>query len=172
MIADKILLYGAALMLAIAGTALVAQTVRVGQLRGELATTKLTLETERRTAAEAAKTAVEQYRIAELRQSNLTLNEVRNAHSSNRAADVAGARAAAAGHGLRVRAEALAARCGGAPEAPAVARGGSTAAAAGHLLADMSRRLEEAGRELADVAERSLIAGTACQHIADGEVTP
>jgi hypothetical protein len=167
MIADKFLLYGAALALAVGGTFLVAQTVRVGQLRAELTATKLALETERRMAADAAKTALEQYRAAEQRLITHTQTEVRNAQTSSRAADAAAAHAVTAAAGLRQRLAAVAARCGRAAEAPAAAAGSASAAEAGHLLADVSGRLEAAGRELAEFAERSAIAGQACERIAE-----
>jgi hypothetical protein len=172
MIADKILLYGAALLIALGGTALVAQFVRVGQLRTELSATKLVLETERRQAAEAGRAAHERYRAEEIKQASATLEGVRHAHSSLSRADAAGVRAAAAGSGLRARADALAARCGGAAEAQAAAPGGPSPQEAGFLLADVSRRLEEAGRRLADFAERSLIAAETCERIGDAEVKP
>lgn len=71
-------------------------------------------------------------------------------------ADAVGA--AAAGVGLRFRAQAVAAACDSGPASP-----GDPAPGPGALLADLQQRLEEAGRELAAIADDRGIAGQACQ---------
>jgi hypothetical protein len=74
------------------------------------------------------------------------------------AADVAAAGSAA--ERLRERVAELSRR----PAAcPAAADGGEAAGAAGDLLADVSRRLDQATDELAEFAERAAVAGMACE---------
>lgn len=46
---------------------------------------------------------------------------------------------------------------------PAATGGGEAADAAGDLLADVSRRLDQAADELAEFAERAAVAGMACE---------
>ena len=66
--------------------------------------------------------------------------------------------AAIAGGGLRLRTEAVAARCDSGP-----AGDSETTPSPGALLADMQRRLEEAGRLYSATADERGIAGTACE---------
>jgi hypothetical protein len=92
------------------------------------------------------------------------------------AADARHADAAAVG--LRHAARAAAAACGGASAGhPAAAGGGQAAVSAGDLLADVLGRMDEAGRELARVADERGTAGGLCERAWNGlaggrEVSP
>jgi len=77
------------------------------------------------------------------------------------AADLRRADAAAVGLRERARQLADAARCPA--SGPASAAGGPAADSPADLLAELSRRLDQAAGELADFAERSSIAGQLCQ---------
>ena len=78
--------------------------------------------------------------------------------SQTRVVRAAAVSAAVAGGGLRLRTEAVAARCDSGP-----AGDSETTPSPGALLADMQRRLEEAGRLYSATADERGIAGTACE---------
>jgi hypothetical protein len=78
-------------------------------------------------------------------------------------ADSAG-RAAA---GLRAAASAAAARCRAAPAYPAAAEGGASRPGPGDLLADVLGVVEQAGRDMAQEADRRGIAGATCERLYD-----
>lgn len=112
------------------------------------------------TASEAAR-AMETRRAAAI-QEVITHAEVVAAQARSDAAS-----SAAAGAGLRQRAATVAARCSGATGNPAAAVPGSAASTPGDLLADVLGRLDEAGRQLAAVADARGAAGAACERSYD-----
>jgi hypothetical protein len=83
--------------------------------------------------------------------------------AARRDADAAG-RAAV---GLRAAASAAAARCRAAPAHAAAAASGPATASPGDLLADVLGVVEQAGRDMAQEADRRGIAGTACERAFD-----
>ena len=83
------------------------------------------------------------------------------AHQARLAAEADARAARSAADRLRVRAAELAASCSARDPAPAASS--PAASAPGDVLADMSVRLEEAGRELARYADEARIAGQLCE---------
>lgn len=105
--------------------------------------------------AEAAARSEEQRRTAKIQ-------EAQDAAYQARLAAEADARAArASADRLRQRAAELAASCSARDPSPAASS--PAASAPGDVLADMSVRLEEAGRELARYADEARIAGQLCE---------
>ena len=82
--------------------------------------------------------------------------------NETRAVRAAADRAGVAGDGLRIRVQPVAARCDAGP-----ASNGETAPSPGDLLTDVLGRLEEAGRELAAIADERGTAGAACERAFD-----
>jgi Protein of unknown function (DUF2514) len=129
----------------------------------------------RAVAAETARVATEAARAEEQRRI-AALMEIAN-ESALRAEQsrVAALAADAAAVGLRQRAAAIAARCSASRGHPSPAASGPPAADPGRMLADVLGRLEEAGRELAAIADQRGAAGAACQTAYDalrGAQTP
>lgn len=107
--------------------------------------------------AEAAARIEEQRRIAALQE---VVNETESKLARARA-DADAARSA--GDRLRQRLAELRGTCGRAAGDTAVATGGGSADAAGDLLADVQRRLDDAADELARFADAAHAAGLACE---------
>ncbi len=147
-----------ALMLAALGV----QTVRLGAAEAETAKVSETLANERASAAMVSADASESARRKEKRRTAAIEGAVANAQTQTSTLAAARPAAAAAGSGLRERTAAVAARCSPAASDSAAAQGSAPATRPGDLLADVSGRLEAAGRELAATATERGIAGTAC----------
>lgn len=151
-----------AAFIALASIGLV-QTLRLSDEQRAHAETRLAqaqyvarMEAASRQAEQTARSE-EQRRAAAIQEiADETLAELEQAR-----ADVAAA--ADAGERLRQRAAALAARCGGPAGGAAPAEGGPAAPAAGTLLADVQRRLDQAAGELAAHADAAGAAGRACE---------
>jgi hypothetical protein len=123
-------------------------------------------------AARAAAAAAAAHRETEQRREAAARKEIDDATTAlERArADADGAVRAAAG--LRDAARATAARCGGAAHHPAPAA--SSAAAPHHpgdVLADVLGLVEQAGRDMAQEADRRGIAGATCERLYDSLTT-
>lgn len=126
---------------------------------------RTTLAQTRAEAAATAASATAAYRALEARWRSAQETIDRDARARQDQIRAAAAAGALAGDGLRLRAAATAtAACGGAPApsaaAPAVGPAASSPAA---LLADVLGRLEEAGRQLAEVADTRGLAGQSCE---------
>ncbi len=146
--------------------ALGAQTVRLAGARADLATEKAARSAETAQRAQAAASASEAYRTEEQRRvaahqeiSHVAELDQTRAVAERRTADSAGQR-------LQQRFAAAASRCA-APADPAAAPSSSAAGAAGDLLIEVQRRIDEAAGELADAADRARIAGLACERSYD-----
>lgn len=146
-----------------AAAALAAQTVRLASARAELTGVQLVLAQERQAAAEAGRLAAERFRAAEQRLQAVGQEITNDTIARTAVVQRALPRAAAAGDGLRLRAAAVAARCDRAAEGAAPATDSPAAAHAGAVLADVLGRLDQAGRELAEIADQRGIAGADCQ---------
>ena len=85
--------------------------------------------------------------------------------STRARADADGARVADVG--LRSAASAAAARCGASAPNSAVAAVGASASAPGLVLADVLSRIDDRAGELAELADRAIIAGKQCERSYD-----
>lgn len=85
--------------------------------------------------------------------------------STRARADADGARVAAVG--LRSAAGAAAARCGAGASDPAATAVGASASAPGVVLADVLGRADDRAGELAELADRAIIAGSQCERSYD-----
>lgn len=134
--------------------------------KGEHATALRDFEREARRATEAARTE-------EKRRTQVVQKVANEAHQSYERARADAVAAADAGRRLRNRLAAIAAatRCEGSGD-PTVATAGQAADATSDLLADVSRRLDEATDQIAEFATRAHIAGTACERIHDELTAP
>lgn len=166
---DHILLAVALLAFAVAA----AQTWRLARSQLHAADLRSELQSQRRQAAEdrarataAAASAAAAYRSLE--QAWITKHQeiALEAQAQARRAAAAAADARVAGDGLRIRAHQLAATAA----CPAATATNPTAASSGPpntspatVLADVLGRLEEAGRELAAIADARGTAGAACE---------
>lgn len=144
------------------------QQVRISNVRAELAACGEQRAKERALAIDTAASAV-QSAIAEERKIANAISEVLKDERKKTEALADDVRAGAAvADGLRQRARALAAACGGrGPADPPPTPGSTPAADAGQMLADMLVRLEADGRELAEYADRARIAGQTCERSYD-----
>lgn len=152
---------------AVVGAALVAvQTWRLHNSQLEVAELRVQIQTERQQSAAEALKAQAEYRVIETAWVRKHQEIARDTQDQVRRNAAAAAGARVAGDGLRVRAAAVAASCAAPAEATAAA-GGQAAAGPGAVLADVLGRLEEAGRELAAVADARGAAGAACERAYD-----
>ena len=113
--------------------------------------------------ADAERAYTELARAEELRR-QAAINEVTtNAQTEIDRARADAAAAHAAADSLRDQAKRLAAAAGKTCSNPSHATAGKAAGSAGLVLADVLGRVEEAGRSMAEAADRSRIAGAACE---------
>lgn len=143
------------------------------ELRTTLATERAAHQAERATLAAKALAASERARATEHQWSQSHAQAAAEAAAqidrARRDADLA----RAAGHSLRARADHYASLCAApgpqpaAPGHPAPAAPGAPAAHPGLVLADVLGRLDEAGRQLAALADARGAAGTACERAHD-----
>jgi len=156
-------------LIALAGV----QTWRLHQAQLQAADMRTALQTDRRQAAEALAAAHAEARRIEANHRALEQawtrkhQEIaREAEDQARRTAAAAADARIAGDGLRHRAAQLAASSPAACPAPAdppAAPSSPPTPSAAAVLADVLGRLEEAGRQLAEVADARGTAGQACQ---------
>ena len=149
------------------------QTWRLHRAQLQAAELRIAQQADRRQAAEALATAHAEARRIEANHRALEQawtqrhQEIaREAQHQARRTAAAAADARLAGDGLRQRAAALAASGPAAcraPADPAPAPSSPPAPSASAVLADVLGRLEEAGRQLAQVADARATAGKACQ---------
>ena len=114
-------------------------------------------------ANEAARAAEAQARIEEQRRITALQEVIHETENKLSRARADAARAADAGERLRQRFAELAGACGGGSSDSAAAGPGDAADAAGALLADVQRRIDEAAGELARFADAAHAAGLACE---------
>lgn len=166
-----------ALMAAVPGWVWAAAAITLAALSGKLS---LDLSAARLAASQASQAhaadrarwaaealaASERNRALEARWTTAQEEIARAASAQSAQNRVAQAAANAAGDGLRIRAAAVAADCRSAP-ASTPAASSPAALDPGTLLADVLGRLEEAGRELAAVADARGVAGAACERAYD-----
>lgn len=163
MIVERVqLMVAGAAVLALAAIA-ATQTWRLSQARDELQHLQVQVERERAQAAQAAADAQSRARAEEQRRAQALQEVERETETRNRSARVDAAAAGAAGDGLRVRADALAASCGGSTVDSSAAVGGATTADAGRVLANMLGDVTRAAVELAAIADERGAAGSACE---------
>lgn len=113
--------------------------------------------------ADAERAYTELARAEELRR-QAAINEVtENAQTEIDRARADAAAAHAAADSLRDQAQRLAAAAGKTCSNPRPAAAGKAAGSPGLVLADVLGRVEEAGRSMAEAADRSRIAGAACE---------
>lgn len=152
-----------AVVVAAPWVAWVACRLDLAQAHLRLAQLQAVIATERAQDADAGRLATERYRAAELRTAAAG-QEITNATiQASQMAGRAAVRAADSGAGLRKRAAAVAARCGGAAEHPAAATDSASAASSCAVLADVLGQVEAAGRGMAETADARGIAGTDCE---------
>lgn len=175
MIIERVqLMVAGAAVLALAAIA-ATQTWRLTQVRDELQDLQVQVERERAQAAQAAADAQSKARAEEQRRAQALQEVERDAAIRIERARVDAASARSAADGLRVRAAALAASCGGPAAGTAPAHSSSSAADAGRLLADMLDRVARHAVEIAAVADERAAAGAACERAYDSltqETTP
>lgn len=157
------------LMLALAGV----QSWRLHRAQLTAADLRTEIQAQRRQAAEdraqavaASASAAAAYRSIEQAWIQKHQEIARDAETQARALDAARAAGRIAGDGLRHRAQQLAATAAcpaPTPADPATAPSSPPTPSAAAVLADVLGRLEEAGRELAAVADARGTAGAACQ---------
>jgi hypothetical protein len=138
------------------------QTLRLEHAETRLAKEKTARAEEHAAAADALSVAVLKARTDERVKAALQKEKIDEALVDADRARASAAAAAGSAERLRQRAEALARSCAAGGGASAVA-GGPAASSPGDVLADMQRRLEAAGRELARYADDARIAGRACE---------
>ena len=162
-IGGKFLAWGAGLVLVALASVIAWQALTISGLRVDVARLEKAAaeETTRRQIAVSA--ALTSYRAEEARRRAAQEESRHEALEQAARADAARRDADAAAGRLRQHLAALAGQCGAAPGGSGAAAGSPPAAAPGDLLADVSRRLEAAGRELATYAERAAIAGAKCE---------
>lgn len=159
--------YIAAGVLALLLAAIGVQTWRVHSFQTALSIEQLDRQRERVAATQAALAATAAARAKEQQistdQAEVTRHGFKIATQS-RADAVA---VATADQRLRQRTAALAASCRAVPSDSTAAADGAAAASAGDLLADMQRRVTEAARQFAGVADGRGDAGTEAQGLYD-----
>jgi hypothetical protein len=143
------------------------QTVRLANVKTELATTKAGYANERTKAAEALAAKEAEYRELEHKQAT-QLQEIGN-DAQRKIDDARGAAAAAAraSRSLRDAFAAAGAACSQATPGAAAASAGPAASAPTDLRADVFGRLDEATSQLASYADNAAIAGEACERAYD-----
>lgn len=147
--------------------------IEVEKARTSLAQAHQQAAETRAQAEAAAASATTAYRALEARWASAQETIDREARARQDQIRAAAAGAAVAGDGLRLRAAALAASCGGAPAAaPAAAASSPPAGNPGAVLADVLGRLEAAGRQIAEVADQRGAAGAACERAYDAVRAP
>ena len=143
----------------------VGQTLRLADVKAELATEQRDRAADRAAMAEAAASGIAAARAEEQRTA-AAVQEV--AHVAR--LDAARARAdavSAAAVGLRQPAAALAASGGGAAEGPGLTAGGQATRAPAWLLADVLGEVDETAGELAAAYDLARAAGLACERSYD-----
>ncbi len=158
-IISRPMLAGILVALALAGV----QTWRLQRAQLTAAELRTELQAQRRQAAEDRAQAVAAYRNIEQAWIHKHQEIAREAQDQTRRTAAAAADARLAGDSLRQRAEQLAATCSAAAPNPAVASSGPTTTNPAAVLADVLRRVEETGRELAKIADDRGTAGVACE---------
>lgn len=133
------------------------------ELRTELQAQRLQAAEDRAQAVAASASAAAAYRNIEQAWINKHQEIAREAQDQARRTAAAAVDARLAGDSLRQRAEQLAATCSAAAPNPAVASSGPTTTNPAAVLADVLRRVEETGRELAKIADDRGTAGVACE---------
>jgi len=135
------------------------------RLRVTLADERADRAREREALASEALRQSERARTIEAAWINKHQEIARDAEETARRAAAAAADARIAGDGLRQRADRLATAAAHCPatQDPTIAPSGPPAGHPAALLADMLGRLEEAGRELAAIADARGAAGAACE---------
>jgi len=143
------------------------QTIVAADLRTDLAKEQRDRASDRAAAALGAANGIDAA-LTEYKQRITDQQEIIDGQAKTIARVRADAVAAVgSAHRLRDRADQLAAGCGGGAADTAAADPGAPAAAAGHLLADMLSRIDDAARDIAEFADESSTAGTTCEHTYD-----
>lgn len=163
-VSPRLLLYGA--IAAVAVSVVVAQVVRVSQLKGELADTKALMAQQRLAAVNAAIDVMKVQLIERDRRERITQEALNDERAKNAALVADHAAAIGAGQQLRAAATRAASRCAGVAN-PAHAGGGPAAPDAGLVFADVLGRMESRGRELAELAGLRGLAGETCERERD-----
>lgn len=144
------------------GAALVAgvQTVRLEHEKAAFAQYKAKVATDHAAQVQRARDEERAITAAQKESTDVALKDAAAARAD-------AASAASVADRLRQRATDLARRCTSAAAQP----GSPPASSPGDVLADMQRRLEAAGRELARYGDESRIAGRACESAYDAVMT-
>ena len=108
--------------------------------------------------AEVREAAMRAALVETTRRINAQVEVISEANNAKAKAQASAATATAASGRLRQRADAIASAC-----SPSAAAAGPAASSPGAVLADMLGRLDQAGRELAAIADERGIAGQACE---------